>query len=290
MSSTYPAPGPCTGDCWAHDLGLYQRHADGKSFRFASGDGIYIHEANSFIGPWKVTGVAFSNGSIIDHPGRTKLWISNSLAPDVHYEPESKKYYIVIGAASSPDMTPGSWTDHGAILHSTVNSRYNAFDANWVSAKAKSYLKFGSYWDGLFQVPMDKPVKIQHGSESTASNLAYNSTANHHIEAPFMFQHDECHGDFVDKFGKACLESGGTTLLASHDHIYGPGGQGIFEDKQFGHVLYYHYADKSIGLSPFQNQFGWNEKGLDENQDDIIFIQLQAAVQKGPQRGDTQAR
>ncbi|KAL4865412.1 glycosyl hydrolase [Aspergillus spectabilis] len=210
----------------------------------------YLVHANSLIGPWKTTGVAVWNGFITDHPSWTKLW-----APDVHYEPESNKYHMyyaistrgshdsIIGAASSPDMTPGSSTDHGAILHSIVNSRYNAINANWVSVKAKPYLNF-------------------------ASNLAYNGTASHHIEAPFMFQHNDwyyllfssvvmcrsksSHGHFVDKVGEACLKCGGTTLLASHDHIYGPGGQDIFEGKQYGHVLYYRYAGISIGLSRFQ--------------------------------------
>ncbi|KAJ0414648.1 glycosyl hydrolase [Aspergillus carlsbadensis] len=302
ITSTYPAPGPCAGDCWAHDPGFCQRRSDGRYFRFASGDGIHIHEANSLTGPWKSTGVALSNGSIIDHPGRTKLW-----APDVHYEPEANKYYMyyavstrgshdsVIGVASSTDMTPGTWTDHGTVLHSTVQSRYNAIDANWVSVKGKPYLNFGSYWDGLFQVPLDNALRIPHGADNEASNLAYNGSANHHIEAPFIFQYQGwyyllfssgkaagyekelpkqgeeyrvvvCRSkwssrDFIDREGRPCLESGGTTLLSSHEHIYGPGGQGVFEDKKYGHVLYYHYADKAIGLSRFQYQFGWNQIG-----------------------------
>ncbi|KAL2812542.1 hypothetical protein BJX63DRAFT_396607 [Aspergillus granulosus] len=55
-----------------------------------------------------------------------------------------------------------------------------------------------------------------------------------------------------------------TTLLASHGHIYGPGGQGVIEDKQYGLALYYHFADKLIGLSRFQYQLGWNRLGWNE--------------------------
>ncbi|KAL3471455.1 glycosyl hydrolase [Aspergillus californicus] len=310
-ASPYPAPGPCTGDCWAHDPGLYQRNSDGKYFRFASGDGIHIHESDSLIGPWKATGVALPHGSVIDHPGRTKLW-----APDVHFDSSTKKYIMYysvstrgshdseIGAASSPDMSAESWKDHGSILHSTSKSRYNAIDANWISVKGKRYLNFGSYWDGLFQVPLNndlavsvkaKESKAGAESEIQATNLAYNSTGNHHIEASFIFQHEDWYyllfssgrandyeiklpeqggeyrivmcrskssqGHFVDKAGTSCLKNGGTTLLASHENIYGPGGQGVLEDKKHGLVLYYHYADKSIGLSRFQYQFGWNKLG-----------------------------
>lgn len=32
-------------------------------------------------------------------------------------------------------------------------------------------------------------------------------------------------GNFVDQSGKALSAGGGTTLLASHDNVYGPGGQ-----------------------------------------------------------------
>lgn len=63
----------------------------------------------------------------------------------------------------------------------------------------------------------------------------------------------------VDREGRSCLtDNGGTTLLASHGNVYGPGGQGVFEDSTRGFVLYYHYADRRIGLATEQYQFGWN--------------------------------
>ena len=57
----------------------------------------------------------------------------------------------------------------------------------------------------------------------------------------------------VDRDGRSCLhDNGGTTLLASHDIVYGPGGQGVFTDKQRGLTLYYHYANKNVGLDKSQ--------------------------------------
>jgi len=73
-------------------------------------------------------------------------------------------------------------------------------------------------------------------------------------------------------------------VLASHDYVYGPGGQGILVDATYGGaVLYYHYgmysvsarvyfdcqnvllilvllllADTNIGLADADYQFGWN--------------------------------
>jgi arabinan endo-1,5-alpha-L-arabinosidase len=31
-------------------------------------------------------------------------------------------------------------------------------------------------------------------------------------------------------------------VLASHDNVYGPGGQGVIADPSLGSVLYYHYG------------------------------------------------
>ncbi|KAL8955505.1 MAG: hypothetical protein Q9183_006618, partial [Haloplaca sp. 2 TL-2023] len=62
----------------------------------------------------------------------------------------------------------------------------------------------------------------------------------------------------VDKSGQSCLEGGGTTVLESHGWVYGPGGQGVFEDPELGIVLYYHYVDARIGFSDGEKQFGVN--------------------------------
>jgi arabinan endo-1,5-alpha-L-arabinosidase len=65
-------------------------------------------------------------------------------------------------------------------------------------------------------------------------------------------------GGFVDNNGVACTASGGSILLKSHGSIYGPGGQGVFRDSSRGLVLYYHYANKSVGLADADCLFGWN--------------------------------
>lgn len=36
-------------------------------------------------------------------------------------------------------------------------------------------------------------------------------------------------------------------MLGSHDNVYGPGGQGVYEDPEVGTVLYYHYVDTNVG-------------------------------------------
>ena len=43
-------------------------------------------------------------------------------------------------------------------------------------------------------------------------------------------------GNFVDQSGKSCRDGGGTVVLASHDWLYGPGGQGVYDDPTLGPV------------------------------------------------------
>ncbi|KAE8356083.1 glycosyl hydrolase [Aspergillus coremiiformis] len=296
LDQAYGNPGPCSGNCWAHDPGLWQRESDGKYFLFSTGKGIHISSADNLGGPWAEIGYALPSGSTIAHGGNDDLW-----APDVHYEDGTYyMYYVVstlgsrssvIGVATSTTMEPGSWTDHGSTGLSTDGSqKYNAIDANWIQVDDTSILNFGSYWNGLYQVDMASPLKIEDGAPN---NIAYNASGDHAIEASFLFHYgdfyylffssgqaskyetdrpapgdeyrinvcrsESAREDFVDKDGVPCLESGGTTVLASHDYVYAPGGQGVLNDRSLGPVLYYHYANTDIGLAVEQFQLGWNK-------------------------------
>ncbi|KAL4758726.1 uncharacterized protein BDW70DRAFT_162256 [Aspergillus foveolatus] len=70
----YSNPGACSGDCWAHDPGFYQRVSDGRYYRFSTGGGIQIHASDNLEGPWEAVGEALPGGSIVDHAGSTNLW------------------------------------------------------------------------------------------------------------------------------------------------------------------------------------------------------------------------
>lgn len=59
--------------------------------------------------------------------------------------------------------------------------------------------------------------------------------------------------------GKACTSSGGTLVLGSHGDVYGPGGQGVFDDPTYGTVLYYHYVDTTKGYADADKLLGINQ-------------------------------
>ncbi|GLA30828.1 hypothetical protein AnigIFM63326_009263 [Aspergillus niger] len=295
LVNAYSDPGACSGTCWAHDPNVIRRVSDGTYFRFSTGGGVHISSASAITGPWTDLGYALPNGSIVTVGNASNLW-----APDVHYVDGTYYLYYAsstlgsrdstIGVATSTTLEADSWTDHGEIgVTSSSSTPYNAIDPNWITIGSTPYLQFGSYWQGLYQVEMTDSLSA---SSSTPTNLAYNASGNHAIEASYLYEYggyyyltfssgkaqgyttslpaqgDEyrivvCRsktgtGNFVDKDGVSCLNSGGTTVLASHDYVYGPGGQGIINTTSHGIVVYYHYANKNIGLAVDDYQFGWN--------------------------------
>ncbi|GMF43592.1 unnamed protein product [Phytophthora fragariaefolia] len=50
-------------------------------------------------------------------------------------------------------------------------------------------------------------------------------------------------GGFVDKDGVDCTNGGGTVVPESHGEVYGPVGQGVYDDTTYGPILYYHYGE-----------------------------------------------
>jgi len=148
-------------------------------------------------------------------------------------------------------------------------------------------------------------------STGSSIQIAYNASGKHAVEGAFMHFHDDYYylffsagvccgyvkekpppgmeyvirvcrsqaasGPFADRDGRSCTAGGGTPVLASHGTVYGPGGQGVMSDPNYGTVLYYHYGESSapaaareegwltvraanttIGLADSKYQFGWN--------------------------------
>ncbi|KKZ64070.1 hypothetical protein EMCG_01566 [[Emmonsia] crescens] len=292
----YAAPGPCSGACHVRDPALIQRASDGKYFRFSTGNKIAIASASDLSGPWKALGSVVPGGSSINLPGRDDLW-----APDVQKVGDVYHlYYSVstlgsqlsaIGLATSEDMEPGSWTDHGSIgLDTDRTMPYNAIDSCLLQDGGTNYLIFGSYWKGIYLLQMNSNATAVSGNPH---NIAYKPDKRNAIEGGYFFKHGHFYyifysdgiccdyeielppggdeykikvcrsssptGKFVDKSGRDCASGGGSLVLGSHGTTYGPGGQGIFTDSELGPVLYYHYINTQVGYATENKIFGWNQ-------------------------------
>ncbi|KAB2574555.1 putative arabinan endo-1,5-alpha-L-arabinosidase A [Lasiodiplodia theobromae] len=295
LVSGYANPGACSGTCVnTHDPSIIRR-SDGTYFRFSTGGKIAIHTAPDITGPWTYKGAALPDGSSIDLAGKDDLWApSVHQIGSLYY-----LYYSVstfgsqnsaIGLARSSTMDVGSWTDVGSTgIKSDSSKPYNAIDPALINADGTYLLTFGSFWKDLYQVPMKTTPTAASGS---AYQVAYDpvSTAE---EGPFIFKYGSYYylfyskgkccgydssrpaageeykimvcrsskatGGFVDKSGTSCTNGGGTVVLESHGNVYGPGGQGVYDDPTYGPILYYHYVDTAIGYADGQKQFGWNK-------------------------------
>lgn len=198
-----------------------------------------------------------------------------------------------IGYATSRTMEAGSWVDGGATgISSSSRSRvpYNAIDASLIRTPAgEYYVTFGSFWNDIYQVAMrDDATQVKARTASAFRQLAYNATGAHAIEGPYLYfragyyylffssgiccgydskrpeQGEEyrilvCRsnavgGPFVDRNGRPCLSGGGTPVLESHGQVYGPGGQGVFDDPDHGAILYYHYGELHGTVRAFEFQ------------------------------------
>ncbi|KXX75807.1 putative arabinan endo-1,5-alpha-L-arabinosidase A [Madurella mycetomatis] len=292
----YALPEACSGICTnTHDPSIIRR-PDGTYFRFSTGGRIAVHTAPDLTGPWTYRGAVVPRGSSINLPGNQDLWAPDvSLVGNEYYLYYSVSTFgsqsSAIGLARSSSMDVGTWTDLGAIgVTSSPGKPYNAIDGNLISVDGTYYLTFGSWWDGIHQVQMSgTPTAVNPGS--SAVQLSFDN-GDRAMEGPNIFKHGGYYylffskgsccgydsnrpapgkeyrilacrstsatGGFVDRAGRSCRSGGGTMVLESHNWVYGPGGQGVYQDPTYGPVLYYHYVDTRIGYADGQKRFGWN--------------------------------
>ncbi|KXS97281.1 hypothetical protein AC578_4574 [Pseudocercospora eumusae] len=297
-ADAYANPGPCSGVCTnAHDPSIIRR-SDGTYFRFSTGGLVPIHSAPAITGPWtfKCNMLSANAKSTTSGNAGTDVWAPDvSLVGSTYYVYYSVSTFntqeSTIGLATSPSLDCGSFTDLGATgVMSSHGKPFNAIDANLFNDGGTYRLNFGSFWQNLFQVTMASPPTKASGSPV---QLAYDPAGTHSQEASFMikngnyyylfFSWGQCCGydknkpasgaeyrvkvcrstspssGFVDASGASCLKGGGTTVLASHDNVYGPGGQSVYNDPVNGWVIVYHYVDTTIGYADGDKRFGWNK-------------------------------
>ncbi|KAJ5627299.1 Glycoside hydrolase family 43 [Penicillium herquei] len=186
------------------------------------GEHIFIQTAPSMAGPWKKVGSVLDANSVIPKGDRAAPWAPTVIEFDgVYY-----CYYSVskagcrdsaVGVATSNSPGPGNWHDHGAVVQTGTGNGSdvapytisNAIDPSaLILPNGDAYLTFGSYWTGIYQVPLAKDfLSPLSTTEPDARHLAYepnvistpNRNANslcgdptgpHAIEGAFISYHD----------------------------------------------------------------------------------------------------
>lgn len=147
---------------------------------------IPIHSAPTLNGPWTRLGNALDEDSVIPKGDRTAPWAPNA----IQIGGKVYIYYGVsnagcrdsaIGVAVSDHPGPGDWSDHGPIIQTGTgkgSGKYpfngaNAIDPSIVVSGGTPFLNFGSYWSGIWQVPLsDDFVSLGQNYKSDSTHLA----------------------------------------------------------------------------------------------------------------------
>ncbi|PLB40285.1 arabinan endo-1,5-alpha-L-arabinosidase [Aspergillus candidus] len=179
------APGRGT-NLHIHDPSIVS--VDGTYYAYGHGEHIPIHQAPNLDGPWTHAGSVLDHDSIIEKGNRKLLWAPTTVEVDgIFY-----CYYSVsrpgsrdsaVGVATSASPGPGGWTDHGVVVQSGTGEGTsshpfdisNAIDPSAIVVNGQGYLNFGSYWTGIWQVPLNWDLvsaATQAGGKS-ARHLAF---------------------------------------------------------------------------------------------------------------------
>ncbi|MDE6565020.1 MAG: family 43 glycosylhydrolase [Muribaculaceae bacterium] len=212
------------------------------------------------------------------------------------------KNISVIGVATNKTLNPDSpdykWVDLGAVIRSQpgVND-WNAIDPNIIiDEKGTPWMTFGSFWDGIQLVQLDKDMKTPVGAPETiarrrpADKVAHgNETANTNaIEAPFIACHDGWYylfvsydycckglssnyktavgrsrtvdGPYLDKAGRPMTECGGEILVGESPRYSGVGHNSVYEIDGKWYFIAHAYDKSRRGASKlFLRELRWDD-------------------------------
>lgn len=208
----------------------------------------------------------------------------------------------VIGVATNKTLDPSSpdykWEDQGKVIQSQPRiDDFNAIDPNLIlDKKGKPWLTFGSFWDGIqlvqldkkdMKTPVGKPVTIarRRNPESVAHNQP---TANSNaIEAPFITYRDGYYylfvsfdfcckgissnyktavgrskkvtGPYLDMNGKPMTETGGSIVVGESERYSGVGHCGVYEMNGKWYIIAHGYDKTKNGASKlFLRELRWD--------------------------------
>ncbi|KIO19814.1 glycoside hydrolase family 43 protein [Tulasnella calospora MUT 4182] len=288
-----PSPATVAGDTFTHDPTICKDNA-GKYWLFSTAPGIDIRSSTDRK-TWTYVGKIWPSGAswTDTYTGTTN---GNLWAPDCTYI--NGKFWVYYAASSfgsqksaiflatSTSGSPGSWTNGGLVTTTSTSNTYNAIDPNLVIDGSNWYLALGSWWTGIKQLSSSTGLT----TSSTATALAQRTAASGAIEAAALYKYgsywylftswDVCcqgtsstynirvgrstspTGGFVDQSGVALTSGGGTLVLGTHDGIYGPGGQDVFDDIDGPILVYLPYLGLNsgfiqLGLNRLDFSSGW---------------------------------
>ncbi|KAH9900122.1 glycoside hydrolase family 43 protein [Xylariomycetidae sp. FL2044] len=208
------------------DPTLIRRTSDKKLFLYTTGTNGSVWTAESLYGPWTFEGSAklpeYGGAPSIHKVDDTYYMYYNNHEFDYSSigvdNPEAATWAhgANLQAASSKTLEVDSWEQHGR-LEIEWRMQYNILDADLVEVAGgegdarRLLLNFGSYQQGLYQMPMaDPPVRIASGANGRQTHLANNQTDSALFptgptEAPFVYKRGKWYYLFFSS-GRCCKQ------------------------------------------------------------------------------------
>lgn len=274
-----------TKEVSVHDPVLIKQ--DSIYYIFSTGNGIKVQRSKDLLN-WTTEQPVFK---------QPPTWALNSIpnfkghiwAPDISYH--NKLYYLyysvstfgknssAIGVATNPTLNPldknFKWTDHGKLIASIPGlDHWNAIDPNLIiDTQGTPWLSFGSFWDGIKIVKLDKSLlkladALPHIA-TLASRKKRGQSGDNAIEAPFIFKKknyyylfasiDYCckgekstykiivgrskkaNGPYLDQQGQPLYQGGGTILLEGDQKWHGVGHNAVYHLNERDYLVFHGY-------------------------------------------------
>ncbi|MFH0793402.1 MAG: arabinan endo-1,5-alpha-L-arabinosidase [bacterium] len=191
----------------------------------------------------------------------------------------------VIALGTNKTLNPNDptycWQDRGKVIESHPGEDdWNAIDPNAAfDADGNLWLSFGSFWSGIKLVRLDPGTGKLDPSHPELYSIARRLDPPS-IEAPFIIRKnnfyylfvsfDQCcagvdstyktmvgraekiTGPYTDRQGVPMMEGGATLLLASYDHIRGPGHVAVLSDGRTDWLVHHFYDATADGARTLQ--------------------------------------
>ncbi len=284
-SSTMPS-----SEIRVHDPVMIRQN--GTYYLFSTGYGISVFSSPDMKN-WKREKPVFATppewavATVPDYKGHT--W-----APDIAFR--NGVYYLyysvssfgkntsAIGVATNTTLNPEDpsfkWVDHGKVLQSVPGrDEWNAIDPNLIfNEEGQPWLTFGSFWNGIKLVKLDKGLKEvaqpEHWYTIAARpegnpEIQGQENGRNAIEAPFIFKKDNSYylfvsfdycckgenstykmvvgradnlvGPYLDKAGKYMVDGGGTLVLEGNRDWHGVGHNSVYNFDGTDYLVFHGY-------------------------------------------------
>ncbi|OAT04830.1 endo-arabinanase [Blastomyces gilchristii SLH14081] len=189
-----------------------------------------------------------------------------------------------IGVATTKKLARGAyWKDHGALIQTETGEGFdvfpfttsNAIDASVSIDGGKAYLNYGSFFSGIWQVPLGKDLKcLPNSRKLNAVQLARKRQKRNDIEGSFMSFHGGWYYLWFSRGIEAktvpaenklkarySIRGGGHKVYASNydNTVFAPGGLGVLTGMNgTPDILYYHYFNAKVSLKHEKARVGYN--------------------------------